>query len=44
MGVFLLLNVIMMLNFVIAILSSTFSFYEEFKEGLFSNVINWMFS
>ena len=37
---FILLNVVILLNMVIAILSSTFTFYEEFKEGLFSNVIN----
>lgn len=41
---FILLNVVILLNMVIAILSSTFSFYEEFKEGLFSNVINQLFA
>lgn len=40
MVIFILINMVMMLNFVIAVLSSTFAYYEEYKEGLYSNVIN----
>jgi len=41
---FLLVNLILMFNFVIAILSSTFAFYEEMKLGLYYNVLNSMFA
>lgn len=42
--IFLLLNVILLLNFVIAILGSTYGFFEEIKTGLFYNVLNAMCS
>lgn len=41
---FLLLNVILLLNFVIAILGSTYGYFDEIKTGLFYNVLNQMSS
>ena len=42
--VFLIVNLILMFNFVIAILSSTFAKYEAMKIGLYYNVIVRMFA
>jgi hypothetical protein len=41
--VFLLINTVLMLNFVIAILSSTFNKYEHIKIGLYYNVLIELF-
>jgi hypothetical protein len=41
--VFLLINTVLMLNFVIAILSSTFNKYENIKIGLYYNVLIELF-
>jgi hypothetical protein len=41
--VFLLINTVLMLNFVIAILSSTFKKYENIKIGLYYNVLIELF-
>jgi hypothetical protein len=40
---FLLINTVLMLNFVIAILSSTFKKYENIKIGLYYNVLIELF-
>lgn len=40
--VFLLANMILLLNFVIAILSATFAKYDEYKLGLYYNTLNKM--
>jgi len=37
---FILLNVVIMLNFVIALLSNTFIKYFDVKDGLYHNVLN----
>jgi hypothetical protein len=42
--IFIIVNVILLFNLVIAILSSTFAFYEQIKLGLYNNVLNSMFS
>jgi hypothetical protein len=42
--VFLLINTVLMLNFVIAILSSTFKNYEGIKIGLYYNVLIEVFA
>jgi hypothetical protein len=42
--VFLLINTVLMLNFVIAILSSTFNNYEKLKIGLYYNVLIELFA
>jgi hypothetical protein len=42
-SIFLLSNMVLLLNFVIAILSSTFARFEEIKLGLYYNVINRLF-
>jgi hypothetical protein len=42
--IFLLINTVLMLNFVIAILSSTFKNYEDIKIGLYYNVLIEMFA
>jgi hypothetical protein len=42
--VFLLINTVLMLNFVIAILSSTFKNYEGIKIGLYYNVLIELFA
>lgn len=41
--IFILINVILMLNFVIAILSATFARYDDIKLGLYYNVLNELF-
>ena len=42
-GFFLLVNLILFLNFVIAILSSTYAYYENKQLGLFNEVIVSLF-
>jgi hypothetical protein len=42
-SVFLLTNMVLLLNFVIAILSSTFARHDGIKLGLYYNVINQLF-
>lgn len=42
--IFILINVVLLFNFVIAILSSTFAFYDKMKLGLYYNVLNSMFA
>ena len=41
--IFICINLILMLNFVIAIMSSTYARYEGMKIGLYFNVLNQMF-
>ena len=41
---FLLINTVLMLNFVIAILSSTYKNYEVIKVGLYYNVLLELFA
>lgn len=42
--VFLLVNLVLLFNLVIAILSDTFAVLSEFKTGLFNNNLNQLFS
>lgn len=42
--IFLLINTVLMLNFVIAILSSTFKNYENIQIGLYYNVLIELFA
>ena len=42
--IFLLINTVLMLNFVIAILSSTYKNYEVIKVGLYYNVLLELFA
>lgn len=44
MVVFLLINTVLMLNFVIAILSSTYKNYESIQVGLYYNVLIELFA
>ena len=41
--IFILVNLVLLFNFVIAILSSTFAKYEEIQDGLYNNVVNELF-
>ena len=44
MIIFLLINTVLMLNFVIAILSSTYKNYESIQVGLYYNVLIELFA